>query len=176
MTLKTLFLLRHAKSDWSEPDKNDFDRPLNERGTKDAPIMGKALGNLEDIPRIVYSSDALRAKLTAESVISSSGADIPVEYKNEFYNADVSEMLGFIKTIPDDFDSVLLIGHNPTFEELTSLLISGGQASLRFPTSALAVLKSEIAGWKDAAPGMFSLEIFLNPKTVKSIMKGNNKE
>ncbi|NPV00154.1 MAG: histidine phosphatase family protein [Brevinematales bacterium] len=174
--MKTLVLLRHAKSDWSEPDKNDFDRPLNERGVKDAPIMGKAVRNIDVPPQIIYSSDALRAKMTAEAVSSSSGAGIPIEYKNEFYNADAAEMLGFIRTIPANYESVLLIGHNPTFEELTTMMISSGQARLRFPTSALAVLKSEIDDWKDAAPGMFTLELFLNPKVVKSIAKGNNKE
>jgi phosphohistidine phosphatase len=114
--------------------------------------------------------------MTAEAVSTSSGAGIPIEYKNEFYNADAAEMLGFIKTIPANYESVLLIGHNPTFEELTTMMISSGQARLRFPTSALAVLKSEIDDWKDAAPGMFTLELFLNPKVVKSIAKGNNKE
>lgn len=174
--MKTLILLRHAKSDWSEPDKNDFDRPLNERGAKDAPIMGKAVRNLEVPPQIIYTSDALRAKMTAEAISSASGVNTPIELKNEFYNADAAEMLTLIKNIPENFDTVLLIGHNPTFEELTSLLISGGQAILRFPTAALAVLKSEITGWKDAAPGMFSLELFMNPKAVKSIAKGAGKE
>jgi phosphohistidine phosphatase len=174
--MKTLILLRHAKSDWSEPDKNDFDRPLNERGEKDAPIMGRAVQNLDVPPQIIYSSDALRAKMTAEAISSASGSNTPIIWKNEIYNADAAEMMGIIKTLPEDYESVLMIGHNPTFEELTSYLISGGQAMLRFPTAALAVLKSEMNGWKDAAPGMFTLEIFINPKTVKSIGKGAGKE
>ena len=174
--MKTLFLLRHSKSSWDEPDKEDFERPLNKRGIKDAPLMGKLIAGMEVPPAKVFSSGALRAKMTAEAIAAELGINTPVDLVEEFYQNDVFGMLEFIKKIPDELESVLLIEHNPTWEELASVLVCGSAALFKFPTSALAILTSEIGKWELAGKESFALDALVHPRILKGLGKGKTRE
>src|SRR5215472_16046156 len=113
--MKTLLLLRHAKSDWDDHSLSDFDRPLASRGERDAPRIGKALRERGPLPEIIINSPAVRAKTTAEAVIKSAGLGINPQFDERIYGASPPELLALIRRIPDSISCALMVGHNPGF-------------------------------------------------------------
>ncbi len=165
--MKTISILRHAKSDWSDADLDDFDRPLNKRGEKDAPRMGKYLKSTGKLPGIIYSSPALRAKTTAEIVKETSGYPGDIEYMPEFYASESPEVyIDKIKRAPDNHDSIMVVGHNPTLENLLADLLSDHPVNIKFPTAGLACLNVEIESWKELKPGTAILYWMMIPKAL----------
>jgi phosphohistidine phosphatase len=144
--MKTLLLMRHAKSSWKHPELQDYDRPLSKRGLKDAPSMGKIVQDRELVPELILSSPALRAQQTAELVSEACGSTRPVEYINEFYLAEPQVYLDGLHALSPDLERVMLIGHNPGLEGLLQML-SGQVASL--PTAAIAHLVLPIQSWEE---------------------------
>jgi phosphohistidine phosphatase len=142
--MKTLLLMRHAKSSWKDSKLDDKERPLNKRGRSDAPIMGQILIDRELIPQCILSSSALRARQTAEAVIESSGYPGEVTYLDQLYMAEVEGYIAVLRELPDDVERVMLIGHNPGLETLLQIL-SGSIESL--PTAVLAHLVLPINQW-----------------------------
>ena len=113
MSLQTLFLVRHAKSSWDDRITDDFDRPLNDRGRRDAPLMGKRIADLKDAPRITVTSPAKRAATTARLIAEAIG--VPAEkvvLSAPLYAAPPDTILGVINQFDDYVSSVLLVGHN----------------------------------------------------------------
>ncbi|HTX79360.1 MAG TPA: histidine phosphatase family protein [Longilinea sp.] len=157
--MKTLLLMRHAKSSWKFPELSDRDRPLNKRGEKDAPRMGKLLKEKELIPDRIYSSTAVRACKTAEAVAEK------VDYKNEIiyldslYMAEPAAIVDVLKTVPDDAKCVLLVGHNPGMEGLVQILSHKVES---LPTAAVAYIKLPIKSWSE-----FSLAVEGELKAVR---------
>jgi phosphohistidine phosphatase len=152
MPERTLILFRHAKSDQSSSEA-DIDRPLNPRGMRQAPEAGRWLDeNIDDIDLAVVSS-AYRARTTWE--LASAELDRPPEarFDDRVYGASVPDLLSVVRDLPDDAHTVVLVGHNPGFEDLASLLTS---ESVTLPTSAIAVLESD-AGWPSAGESWASL-------------------
>src|SRR5919198_2099009 len=119
---KILLILRHAKSSWKEPDLQDHDRPLNKRGKRDAPRIGKLLMELDLVPDLIISSTAKRAKDTAKAVGEASKYNGRIELNPSLYGTDFDSYLRALRLVPDDFNKVLIVGHNPALEELVSLL------------------------------------------------------
>jgi phosphohistidine phosphatase len=109
---KILLILRHAKSSWKEPNLQDHDRPLNKRGKRDAPRMGELLKELDLLPDLIISSTAKRAKDTAKAVVKSSEYKGRIELYPSLYGADFDAYLIVLRLVPDDFNKVLMIGHN----------------------------------------------------------------
>jgi phosphohistidine phosphatase len=144
--MKTLILMRHAKSSWKEPELADHDRPLNKRGEKDAPRMGRLLKDKKLVPDHIYSSTAVRAKQTVEGVIEKSGFKKKVDYLESLYMAEPSTIIEALKQTPDKIDSILLIGHNPGLEGLLQILSRKVES---LPTGAVARISLPIDHWSE---------------------------
>jgi phosphohistidine phosphatase len=161
--MKTLMLLRHAKSDWDDPSLKDFDRPLATRGERDAPRIGKTLGKRGPAPDLIISSPAARARATIEAVISAANLDCEIRFDESVYGASSPELMKLIRRLPDGSSSVLLVGHNPGFEDLVGRL-SGSRE--RMPTAALACIVFQIDHWEDVNDEAGKLAWLLTPKQL----------
>ena len=146
--MKTLLVLRHAKSSWKEPGLTDHERPLNKRGRRDAPRMGALLRDKNLIPDLIFCSTALRARETAELVAVHSGYPGEIHYETDLYMASPEVYLRNLLALGDDLQRVMVIGHNPGVEVLVSLLTGQNET---MPTAALAVLELPIQTWLECS-------------------------
>ncbi|MGW8268021.1 MAG: SixA phosphatase family protein [Longimicrobiales bacterium] len=170
--IKTVLLLRHAKSSWDQPLLEDFRRPLAPRGRRAAPRVGRYLAREELIPDRVLCSGAARAVETWELVSEALGVAVSTEFREELYHASPRSLMEILRTLPDEVQSILLIGHNPTFETLALRLAgSGNEETLeamrnKFPTAALAILDFGIERWAELEEGGGVLRVFIRPKEL----------
>jgi phosphohistidine phosphatase len=141
-----LLVMRHAKSSWKHPGLSDWDRPLNKRGRRDAPRMGDLLAAEELVPLRIISSEALRARQTAEAVADAAGYEGDILFVRGLYGGDLSAFLDALWTVTDEVDPVLLIGHNPGVQELVEELTGQWE---RMPTGAIAYLKLPVQSWAE---------------------------
>lgn len=144
--MKTLLLLRHAKSSWKYPDLADHDRPLNKRGKQAAPRMGQLLKDEELLPDLILSSTAARAQTTARKVASASGYAGDIRVTRELYEAGPEAYLALLQEVADDHARVLMVGHNPDLEALLEQLTDEAEA---LPTAALALVELPIQHWRE---------------------------
>ena len=144
--MKTLLVLRHAKSSWRESELADHDRPLNKRGKRDAPRMGELIRADGLLPDLVLTSSARRALTTAELVAEASGYDGEIQVSRDLYAAGPEEFIEALCALPDALDTVLVVGHNPGLEELVETLTEEAPA---MPTAALAQITLDIERWAD---------------------------
>lgn len=144
--MKTLLILRHAKSSWDRPGLADIERPLNKRGIHDAPRMGALIKEADLIPDVILSSPAVRAMKTAEAVADACSYEGNIEIEEDFYPGSPSDYLEALNNLPDDPMRVMVVGHNPGLEELLNEL-TGESESL--PTAALAQINLPIQRWLD---------------------------
>lgn len=161
--MKTLFLMRHAKSSWDDQSLRDFERPLNERGLKAAPLVGDFMRRKKIRPDLVLSSPAERARQTAALVIEAAGIVAALRFDERIYEASAQQLLNVISQIEASVSTALLIGHNPGFEELLSLLT--GEAH-RMPTAALAHISLDIEKWSNAREHCGQLAWLVKPKEL----------
>ncbi len=148
--MKTLMLLRHAKSSWKDKGIADHDRPLNKRGKKTAPVMGHLILEKQLVPDLILSSTAVRARTTAEAVAEACNYKNRIEHIEELYLATAGELLFQAQSRTGDADDdsinrLMLVAHNPGMEDLVSRL--SGHPQL-FPTAALAVFELGIESWR----------------------------
>jgi phosphohistidine phosphatase len=168
--MKTLYLLRHAKSSWKEP-LDDRDRPLSPRGRRAAPAMAEYMKAEGLVPDRVLCSPAVRARATWAGMAPVLGS-IPVSYHAVIYDAGSVGLLDLIHGVDDGQVSLLLVGHNPAIEELASRLVGRGPDELRdrlrrkYPTAALAALDLPVDHWREAAWGAATLVRFVRPKDL----------
>jgi phosphohistidine phosphatase len=148
--MKTLLLLRHAKSSHDQPGIGDHDRGLTERGKQNADRAGELLRERGLLPGIVLSSTARRARKTAKRVLRASGASAKRELLDDLYLAPPQSYATHIRELPDKFHTVLVVGHNPGMEELLQKLIGAVQS---VPTTGLAQLEVPIESWADFSLG-----------------------
>ena len=161
--MKKLYLIRHAKSSWEDHILSDHDRPLSNRGTRDAPIIGDVLKSKKVKPDIIITSTARRAFKTAK--IFSSILDYPLEniIKNSIiYEATTQNLLDVISKIDNSHKTVFLFGHNPAFTVLANLL--GDKYINNMPTCAVAELELNVNSWKDVGADSGKLIGFEYPK------------
>ena len=144
--MKTLLLLRHAKSSWKQPEQHDHDRPLNKRGKKEAPKVGRYLKESELVPDLVLSSTARRAQDTAQAVVEESGFSGQVDLYQDLYLSDTTCYLDILHYLPDEASRVLVVGHNPDLEELLTLLTD---VTVHMTTAALAQVDLPISSWRE---------------------------
>ncbi|MDR3573398.1 MAG: histidine phosphatase family protein [Anaerolineaceae bacterium] len=144
--MKTVLLMRHAKSSWKDHELPDMERPLNKRGKKDAPRLGSLLFDKELVPQMIISSPALRAKMTAETIAEKIGFKDGIHYDDCFYLAEPDVYANALMKLPDEVERVLLVGHNPGLEGLVQIL-SGQVESL--PAGAIAYLVLPVKQWSD---------------------------
>jgi phosphohistidine phosphatase len=161
--MRTLYLLRHAKSSWNDASLRDFDRPLKGRGRDAAKAVGERLASEKPDVSLVICSPAVRTRETWEIVAKSSGLRVEERFDQRIYEASLRELLEVVSEISADKEVVMLIGHNPGFEELLTFL-SG--ESRRMPTCALAKINLDVGNWKDVKAGEGSLELFVTPKEL----------
>ncbi len=143
--MKTVLILRHAKSSWNAPELFDYDRPLNKRGKRAAPRMGYHLREQGLIPDLILSSSAKRARKTAAKVAKACGYDGKPELLDAFYLAPPGVYFETLQALPDTYQCVMVVGHNPTMEELVMHLTEQIE---RMPTAALAYVTLPIKQWK----------------------------
>lgn len=161
--MKTLLLVRHAKSSWADPGMDDFDRPLNERGRKDAPEMARRLAGLHVIPDLIITSAARRARKTAEAFAT----ELDIKEKNilelkELYLAGRHDFLSVIKKIPDTSSIVAVFSHNPGITEFANSLTNTRVDDM--PTCSIYALKIETEKWKDFETAEKQFLFFNYPK------------
>ena len=142
--MKTLLVLRHAKSSWKHPHLADHDRPLNKRGKRDAPRMGRLILERELVPDLILTSSAARARNTALAVAEVCGHASEVRVLRELYLAEPEDHAGMLTSLPDEYGSVMVVGHNPGVEELVEALTGESTA---LPTAALALIELSIERW-----------------------------
>lgn len=144
--MKTLLIMRHAKSSWKDTKLKDRDRPLNKRGKRVAPQMGDLIKEKELIPQRILCSTALRAKQTAEALLTQLDYQGDVEYLDKLYMAEADDCVRILRHQPDEIERILLIGHNPGLESLIPMLTGRIEA---LPTAAIAYLSLPIKTWND---------------------------
>jgi phosphohistidine phosphatase len=142
---KTLYMVRHAKSNWSAADLNDFDRSLNEQGLQDATAMGKRLKERETIPEVLFCSPARRARQTLK------GLNLCIDnvvFDERIYCASKEELIEIIRSVPNQYVSAMIIGHNPAMTWLASHL--SGASFDNLPTCAVVSSKLDCSQWAKA--------------------------
>ena len=146
--MKTLLLLRHAKSSWKDSDLDDHDRPLNKRGKREAPRMGQLLKEEDLVPEFIVASSAKRAWRTAECAALHSGYRGETRVTSELYEAPASSIVKVVQSTPEPIQRLLVVGHNPGLEELLEQL-TGNYTPLS--AGALAFVYLEIENWGELA-------------------------
>lgn len=144
--MKTLLLMRHAKSSWKDPKAADLERPLNKRGKKDAPFMGEVLKEKELLPQKILASTARRVRETVEGVAKGSHYRGEIEFSDQLYLAEPEVYLAMLHALPESIERVMIAGHNPGLEGLLQRL-SGQIESL--PTGSVAYLSLTIRTWEE---------------------------
>jgi phosphohistidine phosphatase len=168
----TVSLLRHAKSSWGEPGLDDSERPLNARGRMAAPLMAAWMAENRVLPDYVLCSTAVRTRETLALVLPSFQSRPKVKYLEELYLAGANTVLTMLRAAPDSVQHVLVVGHNPGFEDLALGLSGRGDASARsllarkFPTCGLAVLAFDVPTWSKVALGQGRLLHFVTPRAL----------
>jgi phosphohistidine phosphatase len=145
--VKTLLVLRHAKSSWDDPSLDDHERPLNARGERDAPRMGRIARKKRLDVELIVSSDALRARLTAEAVADAAGYHGQILLDPRLYHASAADILAILRsTVEHNVATVMIVGHNPGLEDLVARLTGEAEG---LPTAALAQITLPIDRWPD---------------------------
>jgi phosphohistidine phosphatase len=120
--MKSVLILRHAKSSWKHPDINDHDRPLNKRGKRDAPYMGDLLQNEDLVPDLIISSTAKRTYSTAKTVAKAAGYEGDIVLNQSIYAAPPTAYIDVLRNLSNEYTRVLMVGHNPGLEQLVNML------------------------------------------------------
>ena len=169
--MRTLYLLRHAKSSWAEPALPDRNRPLAPRGRRDANRIAKHLVRLEIQPELVLCSSAVRTRETLERLRIARGGGSTVRLEDELYGASAEQLLERIRLVPEAIASVMLIGHNPGLRDLALFLAQDGidreRLEEKFPTAALATLTIPRRAWSQVEPGAALLTAYVVPKQLR---------
>jgi phosphohistidine phosphatase len=144
--MKTLLIMRHAKSSWNNNQLSDHDRPLNGRGKEDAPAMGKLLRDEDVVPDLIITSTAKRALATAEAVALAADFAGELQKTRQFYHADPDDYIELLQTVADSFSCVMVVGHNPGMAEWVQELTG---RPYHFTTANIAHIELPIASWAD---------------------------
>ena len=162
--MKTLLIMRHAKSSWDDAAMSDFERPLNERGLKTAPLMGKYIRENQIKPELIVSSPAERAKQTAELIKESGQIESEIYFNEKIYEASVGRLLETVGEQPETVKSILLIGHNPGLEGLVKYTTG---ETREMPTAALAIVDLPMEKWSNISDSKGELRDLIRPKEIK---------
>jgi len=163
--MRTIFLIRHAKSSWDNPGLRDFNRPLNERGLHDAPKMAKILVKQGVKPDLLVSSPAKRALTTALFFAEAFGlADEAVMREQDIYEAGPTDIFQIINRLPDSAQTVLLFGHNPTLTEVANRFSEDFIDNV--PTCGIVQIESVADSWRAFYEGNANVKAYFFPKEV----------
>lgn len=163
VTMKMLYLLRHAKSSWKEPGLQDFDRPLNGRGRESAPLVGSFIRKKKLRIDLIISSPATRARQTAGLVKGSAGLSADLLFDERIYEADVARLVEVVTQAAESADALLLVGHNPGLEAFLTFLTGEVQT---MPTATLSSLALDVEKWAKVREETGRLEWIVRPKEL----------
>ncbi|WP_242152137.1 SixA phosphatase family protein [Sphingomonas sp. BAUL-RG-20F-R05-02] len=170
--MKTLTLLRHAKSGWDDPVARDFDRPLNGKGKRAAAMVGRHLRDLRLSFDHVVASPAVRVMETLDEIERGYGRALGIGWDRRLYLASAETLLDLIQALPDTAADVLLVGHNPGLEDLVLMLVPGGTGDLRsavelkYPTASVARMTFAVDDWSGVTTGGGALALFVRPRDL----------
>jgi phosphohistidine phosphatase len=164
--VRTLFILRHAKSSWDDASLADIDRPLNGRGLRDAPKMGELMRNRGFVPDMILSSPAKRAAETVKLVKDAGGFDAEITLDERIYEASPNTLRRVAADINEACSSALLVGHNPGIEGFIRYLTGRAES---MPTAALAVIDLDISEWRAVSEECGALRHVFRPKELTSL-------
>jgi phosphohistidine phosphatase len=166
---RTLVLMRHAKSDWSNPSFEDSERTLNSRGRNDAPLVGNFMYDLIGTPDQILCSEAVRARETAKLVAESLNYKRNIIIEPQLYDSYPAVYLKVISKIADDIKTLLIVGHNPIIEQLISILSANrpNDMSVHVSTSGVACFTVDNRSWSDIETGSWDLKWLVTPKLIK---------
>jgi len=159
--MKTLYILRHAKSSWDDASLADFDRPLNGRGERAAPFMGKLMKKTGLLPDVVLSSPAARAKSTARLAVRSADLDAEIKFDDRIYEASPQSLRQVVSEVDNSNLSAMVVGHNPGIEGFIRFLTGENES---MPTAALAVIELDIKKWDEVDTGCGELQALFRPR------------
>lgn len=159
--MKRLMILRHAKSDWNAGASSDHARPLNRRGTAAAITMGKVLANMNEVPDLVFTSSAQRAKETVLLASDSGRWDCEIVEVDDLYGTSAAGALEVAANAHDSIETLMLVGHEPTWSYLVEVLTG---ANVNIKTATVAVVDLSISRWSDAPQARGSLVFLLQPR------------
>jgi phosphohistidine phosphatase len=173
--MKTLTLLRHAKSGWDDPVLRDFDRPLNGKGKRAAQMVGRSWRTRGLAFDHVVASPAVRVMETLEQVAHGYGGQFAPVWDRRIYLASATTLLDLIHELPAGADSAMLVGHNPGLEDLVLLLVPDTteqplreDVETKFPTASTVQLCFDVAAWRDIVAGGGTLTSFVRPRDLDS--------
>ena len=162
--MKSLYIIRHAKSDWNAAYGGDHERPLNKRGVRSAKLMGSFLADAGEKPDMILTSTAARARTTVELMAEAGGfADVAVRATRDFYESHPDRVLEEIRTTADEHASLLVAGHEPTWSGLVALLTG---ARVRMVTATLAKIDLAANRWAEVDEGTGELVFLLPPRLL----------
>ncbi len=163
--MKTLLLMRHAKSDWGAANTHDHERPINARGRRAASAMGRWLARIDQVPEAVITSTAVRARTTVETAAHARPWTCRITAERALYGADPRTVLEVVCGADESYERVMVAGHEPGMPLTLSCLL--GDAPLRFPTAAIARVDLLVDRWSDVRPGDGQLVWFLPPRLLE---------
>jgi len=161
--MRTLYLLRHAKSSWKDANLADFDRPLSGRGRRACETVGMFLKDKEITFDLVVSSPAVRARQTTDLLLRAAKMRPELRFDERIYEATTTRLLEIVSQFENEHKAVLLVGHNPGMQELLSLLT--GQSE-EYPTAALTKIAFKNLKWSEVGNKKGSLEWLVTPKEL----------
>lgn len=162
--MKTLYLLRHAKSSWKNETLLDIERPLNKRGRKAAETIGAFLKKKKIVPDLVLCSTAVRARQTTEIVLDVAKLSPDIHFEDGIYEADPTRLLELVRQIEKSKKAVLLVGHNPGLEEFLEFLTGKSE---RMSTATLAKIVLRVTNWANVNAQKGTMEWLQKPKALK---------
>ena len=164
--MKTLLLMRHAKSSWGNSALSDHERPLNKRGEHACRLMGSFLNEQGLIPGKIICSTAVRARKTVEGLLEKLSVEGDVDFSQELYHADVDILLGHLQVLPNGIEVVMLVGHNPSMDEFLEVMCDEQD---HMPTAAIAEIEFDIQNWHDLTDQTAAqLKNLWKPKEIQS--------
>jgi len=163
--MKTLYLVRHAKSSWKHPELSDFERPLNKRGKRDAPAIGQYLRSKDIKPDIIISSSAVRALMTTKIISKSLSYPFnQVVFSRDIYEANISSLFKTISEVNNKFNSTMMVGHNPAMTDLANALTNTRIDNI--PTCGVYCAELDISSWESISENCGRMIFFEYPKNI----------
>ncbi len=161
--MKTIYLIRHAKSSWSENGMGDFERPLNKRGKRDVPFMAKRVKEFGVKPDLILSSPAKRAKTTAQSIAKTIGYDEDkISFEDSLYDSSYISYGYLLDSLKESINSVFIVAHNPTLTEVAERL--SGAILTNMPTCSIVCMEFDVKSFQDIKEGHGKILFFDYPK------------
>ena len=163
--MKTIYLIRHAKSSWKEPNQLDHERPLNKRGKRDFPLIAKQLNKINITPELIVCSNSQRTKDTVKLLCKEINYPIKdVKYDSTIYEASLVSLIEVVNTLPRNYNEIVIIGHNPSITLLSNYLTNDNIDHM--PTSGVVKIDLEVEDWNEVIQGIGLKKFFIYPKML----------